>query len=78
MSKLFVVITGEENLHVIDAFLDSSIEYIIVGHAQGAAFMTGVYGRLTKRACIFLTTLRLGEINLIMGFAAANLDRVPK
>ena len=32
-------IPGEENLFVIDALLDSSIQFITVRHEQAAAFM---------------------------------------
>ena len=40
-------IPGEENLDVMDALLDSSIQFITTRHEQGAAFMADVYGRLT-------------------------------
>ena len=42
-------IAGEENLYVMDALRDSSIEFITVRHEQGAAFMADVYGRLTGK-----------------------------
>lgn len=56
--KTIVVIPGEENLHVMEAFLDSSIEFITAGHVQGAAFMTNVYSRLTERVCVCLAKRR--------------------
>ena len=40
-------IPGEENIHVMDELLSSSIQFITVRHEQGAAFMADVYGRLT-------------------------------
>ena len=70
-------IPGEENLHVMDALLDSSIQFITVRHEQGAAFMADVYGRLTGRAGVCLATLGPGATNLITGFADANMDRAP-
>ena len=70
-------IPGEENLHVIDALLDSSITFITVRHEQGAAFMADVYGRLTGRAAVCLATLGPGATNLITGFADANMDLAP-
>ncbi len=70
-------IPGEENLHVMDALLDSSIQFITVRHEQGAAFMADVYGRLTGHAGVCLATLGPGATNLITGFADANMDRAP-
>ena len=68
---------GEENLHVLDALLDSRIKFITVRHEQGAAFMADVYGRLTGRAGICLSTLGPGATNLLTGFADANMDHAP-
>jgi acetolactate synthase-1/2/3 large subunit len=70
-------IPGEENLDVMDALLDSSIRFITVRHEQGAAFMADVYGRLTGRAGVCLSTLGPGATNLITGVADANLDHAP-
>lgn len=70
-------IPGEENLHVMDALRESSVEFITVRHEQGAAFMADVYGRLTGRAGVCLGTLGPGATNLITGFADANMDRAP-
>lgn len=70
-------IPGEENLHVMDALCDSSIEFITVRHEQGAAFMADVYGRLTGKAGVCLATLGPGATNLLTGFADANMDNAP-
>jgi acetolactate synthase-1/2/3 large subunit len=70
-------IPGEENLDVMDALLDSSIRFITVRHEQGAAFMADVYGRLTGRAGVCLSTLGPGATNLLTGVADANLDHAP-
>lgn len=70
-------IPGEENLHVIDALLDSQITFITVRHEQAAAFMADVYGRLTGRPGVCLSTLGPGATNLITGFADANMDHAP-
>lgn len=70
-------IPGEENLDVMDALRDSSIEFITVRHEQGAAFMADVYGRLTGRAGVCLATLGPGATNLVTGFADADMDRAP-
>ena len=70
-------IPGEENLDVMDAFLDSSIQFVTTRHEQGAAFMADVYGRLTGRAGVCLSTLGPGAINLMTGVADANMDYAP-
>jgi acetolactate synthase-1/2/3 large subunit len=70
-------IPGEENLAMMDALLDSSIQFVTVRHEQGAAFMADVYGRVTGRAGVCLSTLGPGATNLVTGFADANMDRAP-
>jgi len=68
---------GEENLHVLEAFKNSSIQFITTRHEQGAAFMADVYGRLTGKAGVCLSTLGPGATNLMTGVADANLDGAP-
>ncbi len=70
-------IPGEENIDVMDALLDSPIKFVTTRHEQGAAFMADVYGRLTGRAGVCMSTLGPGATNLITGFADANMDRAP-
>lgn len=70
-------IPGEENLHLTDALIDSSIRFITVRHEQAASFMADVYGRLTGRPGVCLSTLGPGATNLITGFADANMDHAP-
>jgi len=68
---------GEENLHVLEAIKNSSIQFITTRHEQGAAFMADVYGRLTGKAGVCLSTLGPGATNLMTGVADANLDGAP-
>ncbi len=70
-------VPGEENLDVMDALLDSKIQFIVTRHEQGAAFMADVYGRLTGRPGVCLSTLGPGATNLITGVADANMDHAP-
>ncbi|WP_319558546.1 acetolactate synthase large subunit [Thiomicrorhabdus sp.] len=70
-------IPGEENLDLMDALHDSQIRFILTRHEQGAAFMADVYGRLTGRAGVCLSTLGPGATNLVTGVADANMDRAP-
>jgi acetolactate synthase I/II/III large subunit len=68
---------GEENLHILEALKNSKIQFITTRHEQGAAFMADVYGRLTGKAGVCLSTLGPGATNLMTGVADANLDRAP-
>src|SRR5574344_1623038 len=70
-------IPGEENLELLNALTKSSIQFVLVRHEQGAAFMADVYGRLTGKAGVCLSTLGPGATNLITGLADANCDGVP-
>ena len=70
-------VPGEENVDIMDALLDSPIEFITTRHEQGAAFMADVYGRLTGKAGVCLSTLGPGATNLITGVADADMDRAP-
>lgn len=68
---------GEENLHILEALKESPIKFITTRHEQGAAFMADVYGRLTGKAGVCLSTLGPGATNLMTGVADANLDGAP-
>jgi len=70
-------IPGEENLDLMDALLDSDIKFITTRHEQGAAYMADVYGRLTGKAGVCLSTLGPGATNLVTGVADANMDNAP-
>lgn len=70
-------IPGEENLDIMDALLDSDIDFITTRHEQGAAYMADVYGRLTGKPGVCLSTLGPGATNLVTGVADANMDNAP-
>lgn len=70
-------VPGEENLEILQAFTQSPIQFITTRHEQGAAFMADVYGRLTGKAGVCLSTLGPGATNLMTGVADANLDGAP-
>ncbi|WEJ62690.1 acetolactate synthase large subunit [Thiomicrorhabdus lithotrophica] len=70
-------IPGEENLDIMDALLDSDINFITTRHEQGAAYMADVYGRLTGKPGVCLSTLGPGATNLVTGVADANMDNAP-
>ena len=75
--KYIFGIPGEENLDVMQALRNSSLQFITTRHEQGAAFMADVYGRLTGKAGVCLSTLGPGATNLVTGVADANSDGAP-
>jgi acetolactate synthase-1/2/3 large subunit len=66
---------GEENADLMISLLDSSIKFLLTRHEQSAAFMADVYGRLTGKVGVCLSTLGPGATNLTTGIASANMDR---
>jgi acetolactate synthase-1/2/3 large subunit len=70
-------IPGEENIELMEAIGQSRIRFVLTRHEQGAAFMADVFGRLTGRAGVCLSTLGPGATNLATGVADAFLDRAP-
>lgn len=70
-------IPGEETLDLMDSLDRSKIVFVLTRHEQSAAFMADVYGRLSGRAGVCLSTLGPGATNLLTGIADAFLDRSP-
>ena len=66
---------GEENADMMMSLLHSKIQFILTRHEQSAAFMADVYGRLTDKVGVCLSTLGPGATNLTTGIANANMDR---
>lgn len=55
-------VPGEENEEVLFSLEDSSIQFVPTRHEQGAAFIAYVWGRLTGRAGVCLSTLGPGAL----------------
>src|ERR1700742_2651158 len=72
VERIFAV-PGEENLDVLEALRNSTIELVVMRHEQPAAFMAATYGRLTGKPGVCLTTLGPGATNLTTGAAFAQL-----
>lgn len=70
-------VPGEENEDLLFSLEKSSIQFIPTRHEQGAAFMADVWGRLTGKAGVCLSTLGPGATNLVTGVADAFLDKSP-
>ena len=72
--ELLFALPGEETLPLTDALIGSRIRAIATRHEQGAGFMADVYGRLTGKAGVCLSTLGPGATNLLTAVADANMD----
>ncbi|MBI4720326.1 MAG: acetolactate synthase large subunit [Chitinivibrionia bacterium] len=70
-------VPGEENIDFLEAVRKSRIKFILTRHEQGAGFMADVYGRLTGKAGVCMSTLGPGATNLLTPLADAHLDRAP-
>jgi acetolactate synthase-1/2/3 large subunit len=70
-------VPGEENLALLEAIRDSSIEMVTTRDEQSAVFMAATVGRLTGRAGVALSTLGPGATNLVTGVAYAQLGGMP-
>jgi len=70
-------VPGEENADLMISLLDSSIDFIICQHEQNASFMAAMYGHLTGKPGVCLSTLGPGATNLMTGVASANMDHAP-
>ncbi|UVF22670.1 acetolactate synthase large subunit (plasmid) [Microvirga terrae] len=70
-------VPGEENLDVVEALRQSSIQLVLTRHEQAAAFMAATHGRLTGRPGVCLSTLGPGALNLTTGAAYALLGAMP-
>ena len=70
-------VPGEETDDLLFSLARSSIRFVPTRHEQGAAFMADVWGRLTGKAGVCLSTLGPGATNLVTGVADAFLDKSP-
>ncbi len=70
-------VPGEEVEDILFALQKSKIKFIPTRHEQGAAFMANVWGRLTGKVGVCLSTLGPGATNLVTGIADAYLDKSP-
>jgi acetolactate synthase-1/2/3 large subunit len=69
---------GEEINELLKTLASSKkTKFILSRHEQAASFMANVYGRLTGKAGVCLSTLGPGATNLLTGVADAYLDRAP-
>lgn len=71
-------IPGEENLDFLDSLSRSKkIKLVLTRHEQGAGFMAAVYGRLTGKTGVCVSTLGPGATNFTTAAAYAQLGGMP-
>ncbi|MEM7314080.1 MAG: acetolactate synthase large subunit, partial [Planctomycetota bacterium] len=70
-------IPGEENLDLLDSLSRSKIKLVLTRHEQAAGFMAAIYGRLTGKAGVCLSTLGPGATNFVTAAAYAKLGAMP-
>jgi len=70
-------VPGEENLVFLEAIRKSKITFIVTRHEQAAAFMAAIFGRMTGKVGVALSTLGPGATNLLTGVAYAQLGGFP-
>lgn len=70
-------VPGEENADLLMSMRESPVRFVPTHHEAGAAFMADVYGRLSGRPGVCLSTLGPGASNLVTGVANANMDNSP-
>ncbi|SFR82217.1 acetolactate synthase-1/2/3 large subunit [Marinobacter daqiaonensis] len=75
--RYIFAVPGEENLDLLEALRESSIELVVNRHEQAAGFMAATYGRLTGRVGVCLSTLGPGATNLVTAAAYAQLGAMP-
>ena len=62
---------------LFNALLDTPIKVVLCRHEQNAAFMAGIYGRLTGKSGVVLVTSGPGVTNLITGLLTATTEGDP-
>ncbi len=71
-------IPGEENLDLLESIRNSKqIKLILCRQEQAAGFMAAVYGRLTGKVGVCMSTLGPGATNLVTAAAYATLGGMP-
>ncbi len=70
-------ISGGAAIPLLDALYDSSIQFILARHEQGAVHMADGYARATGKTGVVLVTSGPGALNTVTGIITAHMDSVP-
>ncbi len=75
--RCFFGVPGGGNLDLLEAARKEGLQFVMTHAETAAAIMAAVYGELTGRPGIALTTLGPGVTSAVNGVAHASLDRAP-
>jgi acetolactate synthase-1/2/3 large subunit len=70
-------ISGGAAIPLLDALYDSSIQFILTRHEQGAVHMADGYARASGKTGVVLVTSGPGALNTVTGIITAQMDSVP-
>jgi acetolactate synthase-1/2/3 large subunit len=70
-------VPGEENITLLESLSRSSITFITTRHETNAAFLAAMFGRLSGRPGVCLSTLAPGATIMMTGIANATMDDSP-
>ncbi len=68
---------GGAVIPIFDAIVDSSVNFVLTRHEQGAAHMADGYARATGKPAVVLVTSGPGATNTITGILTAKMDSIP-
>lgn len=70
-------VPGESYLGLLDAFIDSPVEFVSCRHEGGASFMASGYSRASGEIGVCMGTRAVGSANLAIGVHNAQQDSTP-
>ena len=70
---------GDKNAHIIDALRrrQDQIQFVLVRHEEGAAFMASGYAKFTGKLGVCVSTAGPGAVHLLNGLYDAKFDGAP-
>ena len=68
---------GGAAINIFDALVDSSIDFVLTRHEQGAVHMADGYARTSGKPGVVLVTSGPGALNTVTGLVTAKMDSVP-
>lgn len=70
-------VPGESYLGILDAFVDSPVQYVSTRHEGGAAFMASAYAKAAGTIGVCMGTRTVGTANMAIGIHNARQDSTP-
>ena len=70
-------VPGESYMGLLDAFIDSPVEFVSCRHEGGASFMAQAYSRISGEIAVCMGTRAVGTANMAIGIHNAQQDSTP-